>query len=388
LTCPSASLKLKVRGLVDLNRRSLRALIRLAPLLAAAIGTGAGEITARADDAAPAGVSVAPAQLKVSVKEKISRLEWTSKPRVIIPKNSNSKTPQYAAILAGRYLRPMWTLSVNNQIIHPDAKGKFVYQTPATDEDLTIPIIAIGPLGEIEKDKITIYFSKWKAQRASQPPPTKKRFFLTPGLSVTQITHLESNVSQYSSLALTGKISANYLIFPPRWDLGITTFATLMQFTKPSGVYFSDRDETVDVGIRYFGLNVRLGYVFPSVPEPWKLALYGGYYYTTMIVTPKVMGFENLGGPQLYPSIRRSFKKGNAVAAYAKYSPVSSNFALLNFSNREIAAGGAYIHPRKNGHSISISVDYSNIHFFLVDADDNPVTVNTTTLSLGVGYGF
>ncbi|MBC7693690.1 MAG: hypothetical protein H7222_18130 [Methylotenera sp.] len=370
--------------------------IGLMPALAVTVAsaiTGIGGCairSAQADDAAPAGHQPNTDQTAFVVKEKISELEWTNKAKVV----HHAKAPgtgtgneddQFAAVLFGRYTRKGWTLSVDNQILSLDESGNFTYETPVSRQDMSIQLMAIGPFGEVERQSVTFQFSKWKNQRDDGTGAFAKRLFITPGFSLTSLTHKETNVSDYSTTALTAKVSANYLLFPPRWDLGVTAYLTALQLKKPSQVTLTDSGvSTADVSVHYLGLNLRLGYIFPQLKDPWRLALYSGFYYTTMLVNPKLFGFQNLSGPQLYPSLRRTLKKGDAVVGYVKYSPVSNNFALLNFSNREIAAGAAYIFPRNaQGRGFSTSADYSNIQFGI-----NGISVSTTTLSLGVGYGF
>jgi hypothetical protein len=117
----------------------------------------------------------------------------------------------------------------------------------------------------------------------------------------------------------------------------------------------------------------------------------GGYYYTTMFVSPAAFGFENMTGPQLFPVIRRTLRNQDCILFYAKYSPVSSGSISLQPSSREIAGGITYSHLLSNGHSIPFSLDISNLSAVINSSNGNlsqSVNVELTTASLSAGYTF
>jgi hypothetical protein len=153
--------------------------------------------------------------------------------------------------------------------------------------------------------------------------------------------------------------------------LGLSAFGTAYQFSKSSSV-----------NARYLGVNTRLGYFLPPITPDLFLSFYAGYYFTTTFVTNDFFGYKNLGGPQIYPAIRKVLANGHVLSGYFKFSPVSSSFSLLTLSNREIAGGLAYSILLEDQRSLGVTLDYSNIKL-----DFNNVLMSTTSLTLGLQYG-
>ncbi|MBC7691550.1 MAG: hypothetical protein H7222_07250 [Methylotenera sp.] len=294
--------------------------------------------------------------------------------------------PDATFAIQGTYERPNWHLIVDNHTIELDRKNHFTHEFQARGTaDLAVQFLAIGPKGEIERQLIVIPARLWTPKEETHDASSDKRTFISPSVLLTRFRHSETNVSVYESTAVTLKASFNHTLVPERWDLGVTSFFTAFQLSKPSEVQLlKSRTVLTDVSVRYFGLNIRAGYVLPKLVESCRFVIYGGGYYTTMIVSQNQFGFTNLSGPQIYPSLRKSFQKGDTLGAYLKYSPVSNRFVVLNFSNREIAAGLAYTFRDRilNGMPLSASFDYSNIAFGL-----RGIQVHTTTLSVGASLG-
>jgi len=273
------------------------------------------------------------------------------------------------AFIAGSYLRPGWTLTRNQQPIKCNARGGFSFEAVITKEERRFSFEAVGPAGEKEQETIELQVAEWIVDDLATSPI--KRFLFSPGLGLSYITTTETLVAKYSTIAVTAKVAANYLLIPGQLDAGMSFYVTALQLSK-----------SYDVNARYFGFNTRLGYVLPQFDERWFITLYGGWYYTTMMVTGDVFGFRNLSGPQIYPTVRRVLDNKDVVAAYFKYSPIASSFSLLTLSNREIAGGIAYVHPLANGHTISGTFDYSNISLTLAG-----VALQNNSLTLGASYG-
>ena len=224
---------------------------------------------------------------------------------------------------------------------------------------------AVNPEGSPKKERtqklLGIDFNKKLPQR----------LFVSPGLGVSSIHFTQTDKADYSSMVATVKVSANYFLFPPKWDLGFSGFMNLATLSK------SGADE-----VRFLGLNLRMGYIFPQVKAPWRLSLYGGWYYTSASSSSETFGYRNVSGPQLYPSIRRTLSNGHAVSTYLKFSPIFNSLGLLGLSNSEIATGFGYLIPSEN-HTYSINLDFARLH--LTNED---VETNSTSVSLGGSMTF
>ena len=338
------------------------------------LGVTASTTTAHAEDSiSQAEIVNSPESAQKS--EKIQGLIWKDLKQNVRTEASGEDV-KTIVILEGTFNRDEWTLIGSNRTVTRAADGTFSFEVPISRDAMTIDFMAVGPLGEIEKEKVVLLYTDWEAHKSIAAAAPPKRLFISPGLGLTSLTHQESGVASYSSLNLTAKLAVNYLLFPPKWDLGFSTYVTAFQLSKNQ-----------DIGAYYIGVNARIGYIVQQIQEPWKFSIYTGWYYLTMIVSGNAFGFKNLQGPQLYPSLRRTFKKGRAVAAYLKFSPITDNFSLLQLSNRELALGAAYIYPLPKGHTVSVSADYSSIALSLV-SHTIPIAISTNTFTVGAGYGF
>jgi hypothetical protein len=109
-------------------------------------------------------------------------------------------------------------------------------------------------------------------------------------------------------------------------------------------------------------------------------------------------GFQNMNGPQIFPSIRKAFGK-YGVAAYLKFSPVSQS-GIPTFASNEIAGGlsfGMPIGKEGSGKSMSFSLDIASLSIDIdktVPLPDGSGSANSRllaksdTVSLSFGFRF
>jgi hypothetical protein len=259
---------------------------------------------------------------------------------------------------------------VDGRQVAPGENGEFTSQVLIRGDLTRVEVFTINPLGEVEKEIVVLEYKEWGK--------LKKSMYLIAGLGYTTIDYKQSRASDFFQTGLTGKISWNYLIFPPNWDFAASAFYTVMPL--------SSNDPATKA--RFLGINGRFGYVLPSVREPWRVSILFGLYYATMFVTPGAdglykFGFKNMSGPQLFPTVRRALKNKDAIYGYFKFSPIANSFSLLSLSSRELAMGSGYTHPLAGGKTITGSLDYANLDLTILG--DNVVS---NSLTIGLSYGF
>ncbi|MBU6154856.1 MAG: hypothetical protein KGP28_11185 [Bdellovibrionales bacterium] len=277
-----------------------------------------------------------------------------------------------------------WHVIWNEKSFDVSPKGEFSLVLPFDVKLKNLELALVGPKGEVE-----YHFYRLKLDMPAVPVQNggevsfadfsdvefnqklKRKLFVSPGLGISNLNYSQTAVDPYNSIVMTAKISANYFIVPPKWDLGFTGFFNFVSLAKSS-----------PVDVRFLGLNLRLGYIFPEVKAPWRLSLYGGWYYSTMFASDSSFGYKNVSGPQLFPSVRRTLNNGHALSAFLKFSPISNNLGLLSLSNNEFATGVSYLIP-STGHTYSISLDYARISF-----SDSEITIGSNSISLGGGVTF
>ncbi|MCC7442522.1 MAG: hypothetical protein IT285_12870 [Bdellovibrionales bacterium] len=200
--------------------------------------------------------------------------------------------------------------------------------------------------------------------------PAFQRAGFSLGVGGTFLAYRETSKPDYAAFVLTPKLSYSRAHSPFKsWAFGFSAFLTAAVLSRSSG----------SVDPRFLGVNARLGYLFPSRSR-MKFALYGGGYYLTMWVPGDAFGFDNLWGPQLYPTLSWKLSGRNSLAAYCKYSPMMNGFSALPLGNREIAAGLGWQRDFR-GYSITLSADFANFAFSL---DDVEVSSNSLTLGISV----
>jgi hypothetical protein len=278
-----------------------------------------------------------------------------------------------------------WRILWQDREFEVRPSGAFSLEIPYNTDLGALELMAVGASGEVE-----YFFYKLSASipvpkpvekssdKSSEKSPGRsglkkknKRFYISPGLGVTMISYTQTGFDPYSATVLTAKVSANYLLFPPNWDLGGTAFATALTLSH-SG----------PVPVRFIGVNLRMGYVFPKIQEPWRIALYGGWYYSTMLASDETFGYLNVSGPQLFPTMRRTLGNGHVITGYLKFSPISQALSLMSFSNNEVALGLGYVIPTAK-HNYSINVDYARLTY-----SDGSTTLTSSNITLGGSMSF
>lgn len=269
-----------------------------------------------------------------------------------------------------RNVNIIWT----TRFIKLSPEGDFELQVPLEGKVTPLTLTAIDDYGRVEKANYEVLFEDWEIYRATlneslTTAESGNKFSV--GLGSTLISYSETGVSDYSSIALTGKANFSRSIFSARWSVGISGYLTLLPIRQ-----------NYAANARFLGLNFRLGYHFLNIPAPWKVSLQVGSFYTTMFVSGNQFGFENVNGPQLYPVVQRTLKDGKSVRSYLKISPLTTNSSGFSFKSREIAFGADYTFSTYREKPLSIGMDFSDLLIKLTEQD---LAAKTISLSLTIG---
>ncbi len=196
------------------------------------------------------------------------------------------------------------------------------------------------------------------------------------GVSESKILYTQDQVPSLNYWMHTLKGGLELTKNESRWAYGLSGYASL----SPSFTYPGQTSH-----LKFYGLNLRAAYSM-ILRKRFQLSLAGGYYYVSTSAQNYSGGFENLNGPQIYPSFRYQFKKGGILSGYAKYSPISSKFKLLSIDqNYEIAFGFSYFFKQQwFPFSPGLSVDFSQIRF----ADSSGFVSTLKTASAGLVFLF
>jgi hypothetical protein len=186
----------------------------------------------------------------------------------------------------------------------------------------------------------------------------------------------------HSGSSLTLKAGLLYPISAPYWDLGLSAYYTLLPITKSSEFTYT-----------FFGVNARVGYLLTDPTNSLRVSIMGGIYYLNAARSDGNKGYSNVGGPQIYPTLRKTFLNKTSAYIYGKFSPVSSDITKLSVGSREIAFGGGYSRPFKFGassqskYSLSFTFDFANL-VLVIPVSGLDVTIKTNTYTLGSSLSF
>jgi hypothetical protein len=244
----------------------------------------------------------------------------------------------------------------------------FILRVKLSSETSNVQIQSIDAQGRVMTEVVQFVFRE-KTEK-SVGPVKPLRHVISPSLGVSSIQYNEALVNPYSALTVTFKGAYSYR-FSSKFDIGASFYMTAFSlWTSMSGA-----------DARFFGANGRIGYV-PIAVNNWKVSIQAGLYYTTMFVASRAFGFQNLMGPQLYPSISRQIGD-YSIAGYFKFCPVGAGFNLATFTDREMAGGVQFRFPVRNQKVYSIGLDIADLRVKI-----DGTQVSTTSVSLSASYGW
>lgn len=311
-------------------------------------------------------------EIKIKRKKNSSRIQnliWSSKdPEVAFEIKKKGYRPYFQ--VDGKFKRQYWSLTTGKEAISISSDGEFSIKVPVRGERTPFELLAIGPKGEVEKEKIYIVFNQWKEYL--QENTVEKRFYYSVGIGLSLITHQATGSTDLKIKAITPKAGISYNLFPPHWSAGVSIFGTGMAFTDDSSR-----------SIRYFGANFRVGYKLPFVKPPFRVRLLAGWYYTTTISSSGAIIYKNLAGPQFFPMIEYLFDRGKSLLTYFKVSPIADRLTILSLESREFAGGLSYSFPYSYRTYLSLSLDFASLKISI-----SGTTINANSTSFGIGYSF
>jgi hypothetical protein len=284
--------------------------------------------------------------------------------------------------LQGKLASHNVSLLLNDRIVQIDRHGSFREKVIIKEEESIIHFAAIDLKGGIQHEEIMVHVDNWRAYSKKRREVTLAAAFkkapvqLSFGIAYSLIQFDDSRGPNFQQSALTAKFSYGKATPSQRWDLGISTFLTLVPLHS-STIYSA----------RFLGINGRIGYALPWIRDPWRLTLMTGVYYTTMLPSESdassEFGYQSMVGPQVYPVVRRKFQNGTSLSAYFKYSPIKAPDSVISFLGRELAIGGAFSFLVGKDHTLSTTLDLSSYGFEI-----EGVTIRSNSASVGIGFGF
>jgi hypothetical protein len=251
------------------------------------------------------------------------------------------------AMLRGKVDKPSgWTILFNNQIVVLDENKDFLVPVPITKRMQWVDFSAVGPKGELEKEKIGLYFQNMDEAIAAKEKGILP-FLLVVGLGYQMISYEQTNVPQISADKFSLLLGMEYTVFYPvlygRAD-AIIDLATIAM-----------EPEYLDVS--FYRGDGKLIWATNFLSSPLKLNLIGGGMIVKMQAEPQIFGFDFVSGVEAYPEIIYRFSDQNQVSAHGRYTVLLTG----DLGGSEIRMGGTWTRKFRNGMKFSLDIDYSNL---------------------------
>jgi hypothetical protein len=230
----------------------------------------------------------------------------------------------------------------------------------------------IGPRGQLHEEEVLLLFKDYrKLMKDTVDAPRSWRGVV--GLGVTSIHYQQKKHPQLSQMFLTPTFSADYHLVPGKWSLGAMSYYNAIRLS-------GSRDDT---SLSFLGINFRLRYQAQSVPEPFSIHLAGGVFYTTSFSSGRLMGFQNLITPHLFPMLGYRLDPKNFFYIYFKYAPLADFIRILNLRNRELAVGLGWSYLLPWEQSLTLGLNASDISL-----NYRGVNLQSRVLSFDLSYSF
>jgi hypothetical protein len=287
--------------------------------------------------------------------------------------------------------------------VRVDEDGNFKFSTGMLASKTALTLYNVGPTGKIEPETLTLLAKNWVEWRASMMDDDRyakqKTNLWSASLGVTTMGFEQkystglplTPVLNFGQKAISAKIGYERVLQSRSWSVGGNIFGNVLPFGS---------DDSRGRSFRAIAGNARVGWITPFATDPWSLTISGGFYLNLMLTSPTSFGYQFVGGPQIYPVVRRVIDAWSSAYGYLKFSPVgefggSSLIGVRGLGSREIAVGGGYTRRfSPEGRAWTFSLDYANLAVENLDAVTSTGAAGgkqnaySSSLTLGVGTSF
>jgi len=311
--------------------------------------------------------------VSVQADKAAPQIIWETLKPVIRFQINNDKERTFIE-LAGKIQKKDVNLILNTVKVTRNPQGKFILRFDVNSPARTAQFESVDEKGSVHTFVLDIKFPQWDLyQRMLSADNLRTPWRISPGLSYTSLSYNQTFVHPISESNITAKLGLQYFITPSVWDIGFSGYYTLMNLTSTPST----------LKLQFLGINGRVGYTLTPKLSRFKVRLMSGWYYLTTISTARI-GFQNVGGPLLFPTFDYVISEQRSVGFYLKYAPMVGGVSSASLSNAEIAGGASYSFPLEPYlQTFHVNLDVSSLNLTVGAA-----AVQTTTFNLGIGTSF
>lgn len=263
------------------------------------------------------------------------------------------------ATFAAQYDRKNWNLFINNVWVNKvkNTNGKMIFDISITNTITSFKVHTIGPNGEVEMEEVLIEVPKWKSILDNERKEIQKRSYFITSLGYSKIDYKETALPKSEKTFYNLKI--DYQL--PYWNLSMGGRYTFL----PAETKNSNEEVT------FLDLNVGTAYTLPIVEFPWKMNIGFNIFYANVLNDKYSVGYHDLLGVELAPSIQRSFRNGDLFQV------------ALNYSKEKFGAGLNWYHMLGHNHPIVFMFNYEKLN-----TKTGHIKASKEGLHFNIGYGW
>jgi hypothetical protein len=271
--------------------------------------------------------------------------------------------------LSGRFEGRRSKLLFNNEPVALDSR-QFEIEVTIRDATTSLEFSTVSVLGTVQSEEVVLQSDPPNPVREILKGLQAEVSSFNIGLSAAAMNYEDNAGEKLSQIGLGAKLSySRFLTANRRHVLAANAYSTFIPVSQSRS----------DTHLWLVGSNLRYGYFLGSY-EKAKIWLYGGYFYTTTLSPGGRIGFTNLLGPQLYPTVSFQLRKRDSIATYFKFAPL---YGLQDLASREIALGVSYTSRSLLGMSNTFSLDHSQITLIAGQAE---IRLGSTVLGYSIGF--
>jgi hypothetical protein len=297
--------------------------------------------------------------------------------------NEGNFLQKYSVKLEGGLKKWDTGLVYENRPIHLNgARHEFKLPVELTSRRTEVPLTVVDQQGKLIRRTIIISYAGYQAKvNASSNHPSLGGSW-TAGVGIDLVHISEDLLPDISETAIQLRLGYQHPL-GGRWDFAADGFYDVAllannETTTPTTAL----PVPTSLNGHFFGLNGRVGYALPLRNTRWSLGIAGGIYYVTMVTPGTSFGFRNLGGPQLFPIVRRQLGSRDSVSLSFKYSPVMWG-TTPSFANHEFAVGGGWTRALPNRRTLGVLLDY---RADTIASASVHISANSTALTFVCGF--
>jgi hypothetical protein len=270
-------------------------------------------------------------------------------------------------------------IEISENIRIQSSANEYHIQVPLTSEQTLLKLMAVSPAGDLKNESVEIDFPTYSEFGGDLDYEKSHPFWYMGYLGISYLNLSQSLLPNLNEWTASFGLAGNYRFKTSNLSVrGNACLAVPFTSYGMGGV-----NATLFEGGLYATKDL--------LPErkQWSLSVSLGGYYDTLWATNNAIGFQNIYGPQLFPTLSYRLKNEDLVFLTAKYSPIMNGKGLGFFSldNREIRVDLEWRRKFKNQHQLGLLTGFRDLVINGLSTSLYPFSANAHMQSINISIG-